>query len=366
MDALAHDSSLISRPRILTSGRPRRLQAEQPVLSRNAPLTVLGRQRAVAQVIGKGRPIAHVAAEFHIARATLSKWVSRYRDHGVVGLEDRSSAPAERPSRLAAWVVELIEHWRRKRKWSARRIARELADRHHIRCCVRTVTRWLDRLGLNRIRDIAPEGEDLRRPGKIIARYPGHMVHMDVKKVGKIPDGGGWWTHGRGSEQALAGKRAHKQKVGYTYLHSMEDGFSRLARTEALEDDKAATTIGFFHRARVFFAAHGITRISRLVTDNGSNYTAKAFRRSTRALIGRHQRTRIYTPRHNGKVERYQRILTDECLYARPYASENERREAIAVWVHHYDYHRPHTACGDQPPASRLHDGVDNVMTNYI
>src|SRR5699024_9390235 len=194
---------------------------------------------------------------------------------------------------------------------------------------------------------------------------PGHMVHMDVKKVGKIPDGGGWWAHGRGSDQALAHKRAHKQKVGYTYLHSMEDGFSRLAYTEALENETAATTIGFFHRALAFFAAHGITRISRLVTDNGANYTSKAFRRSTSAFIGRHQRTRRYTPRHNGKIERYQRLMTDECLYARAYDSENERRDAIGVWNHHYNYHRPHTACGDQPPASRLHAGVDNVMTNY-
>ncbi|MGO3314550.1 MAG: integrase core domain-containing protein, partial [Brachybacterium tyrofermentans] len=150
-----------------------------------------------------------------------------------------------------------------------------------------------------------------------------------------------------------------------TYLHSIIDGFSRLAYTEALEDEKAITTIGFFHRARVFFAAHGITRISRLVTDNGANYTSKAFSRSTCAFIGRHQRTRIYTPRHNGKIERYQRLMTDECLYARAYDSEAERREAIGVWVHHYDYHRPHTACGDQPPASRLHTGVDNVMANY-
>lgn len=146
-----------------------------------------------------------------------------------------------------------------------------------------------------RIRDITPDGEDLRKSGKIIARYPGHMVHMDVKKVGKIPDGGGWWAHGRGSEQALASRRAHKQKVGYTYLHSMQDGFSRLAYTEALEDEKAATTIGFFHRARVFFAAHGITSITRLVTDNGANYTAKAFNRSTSAFISRHQRTSLHT-----------------------------------------------------------------------
>ena len=113
---------------------------------RNAPLTVLGRQRAVAQVIERGRPIAHVAAEFHIARATLSKWVGRYRAAGAAGLEDRSSAPANRPSRLSVEVVELIEHWRRKKKWSARRIARELTDGHHAQCSVRTVTRWLDRL----------------------------------------------------------------------------------------------------------------------------------------------------------------------------------------------------------------------------
>ena len=206
---------------------------------RNAPLTVVGRQRAIAQVVEVGRPIAHVAAEFHIARTTLSKWVGRFREHGELGLQDHSSAPANRPTRLPIWVLELIESWRRTKKWSARRIARELADGHGFRCCVRTVSRWLDRLGLNRIRDITPDGENLRRPGKIIARYPGHMVHMDVKKVGKIPDGGGWWAHGRGSEQALAGKRAHKQKVGYTYLHSIIDGFSRLAYTEALEDEKA-------------------------------------------------------------------------------------------------------------------------------
>ena len=125
------------------------------------------------------------------------------------------------------------------------------------------------------------------------------------------------------------------------------------------------TTIAFFHRALVFFAAHNITRISRLVTDNGANYTSKAFRRSTSAFIGRQQRTRAYTPRHNGKIERYQRLMTDECLYARAYDSENERRDAIGVWNHHYNYHRPHTACGDQPPASRLQTSVDNVMANY-
>ena len=332
----------------------------------NAPLTATGRLRLAERVVVDGRPIAHVAAEAHIARATLSKWVARYRAGGEDALVDRSSAPANRPGRTPLWVVETIETWRRRHKWSARRIAHELAARHRFRCCVRTVTRWLDRLGLNRRRDIDPGGQSNREPKRIIARYPGHMVHADVKKVGQIPDGGGWRIHGRGSKQVLAGKRARKQaKVGYTYLHTLEDGFSRLSYTEPLDDEKASTTIEFFHRARAYFAAHGITRITRLVTDNGKNYIASAFQRSIHGFVSWHQRIRIYTPRHNGKVERYQRTLAEECLYAHEYESEAERREQIAIWNHHYNYHRPHTACGDQPPASRLHAGVDNVMTNY-
>lgn len=151
----------------------------------------------------------------------------------------------------------------------------------------------------------------------------------------------------------------------YTYLHSAIDGFSRLAYTEALDDETAATTIGFFARARAFFAAHGITRMVRVVTDNGSNYRARTFARTITAHASRHQRTRPYTPRHNGKVERYQRILAEECLYARAYKSENQRREAISVWVHHFNYHRPHTACADQPPATRVTQRVTNVMTSY-
>ena len=115
----------------------------------------------------------------------------------------------------------------------------------------------------------------------------------------------------------------------------------------------------------MFFDAHGITRITRLVTDNGANYTAKAFERSVRGFISRHQRTRAYTPRHNGKIERYQRLLAEECLYARAYTSEAERARAISIWVNHYNYHRPHTACADQPPASRTPARVNNVMTNY-
>jgi transposase InsO family protein len=142
------------------------------------------------------------------------------------------------------------------------------------------------------------------------------------------------------------------------------DGFSRLAYTEHLPDEKAATTIAFFARARAFFAAHGIGRIVRVVTDNGANYRASAFARTVTALASRHQRTRPYTPRHNGKVERYQRILAEEFLYARTWTSETERANALGVWNVHYNYHRAHTAVGNQPPAAKLPTGVTNVMAS--
>lgn len=186
-----------------------------------------------------------------------------------------------------------------------------------------------------------------------------------VKKVGRITDGGGWRAHGRGSDEAKAAERikTRTKRRGYVYLHSAIDGYSRLAYTEALPDEKAVTAVAFMHRARVWFAAHGITRIERIVTDNGACYRADAF---ARALLGsRHQRITPYTPRHNGKVERYNRIISEEFLYARTWTSEEQRREALGVWNIHYNYHRPHGAADGQPPASRLRQGVTNVMTSY-
>ncbi|MGH8835221.1 MAG: helix-turn-helix domain-containing protein, partial [Actinomycetes bacterium] len=227
---------------------------------RNAPLTAAGRLRLV-QRCGY-RPIAHVAAEAGVSRQCLSKWVNRYWASGEAGLADRSSAPHSSPAQTRPEVVELIEGWRRDHKWSARQIATELAGRGY-RVSTATVGRWLVRLGINRRRDLDPTGASNRRPGRITARYPGHMVHLDIKKVGRIPDGGGWRAHGRGSAADRAAQRAKSKKngsarAGYVFLHSAVDGFSRLAYTEPLPDETAATTIGFFHRARTFFAAHGI------------------------------------------------------------------------------------------------------------
>ncbi|KHE74202.1 transposase [Kocuria marina] len=331
----------------------------------NAPLTPAGRLRMVHRHLRDGVAQAHVAAEFRVSRPTVATWVARYRAEGEAGLHDRSSRPGSYPSQISSDLIAEIDSLRRQKKWSARRIHHHLQGLGY-QLHLRTVGRWLHRLGISRLRDLTPDGENLRRaPQRIRAGWAGHMIHLDVKKLGRIPDGGGWWAHGRGSQQALASKRAHKQRVGYTYLHSAVDGFSRLAYTEALDDEKAATTIGFFCRARVFFTAHGITRIHRVVTDNGANYTARDFTRAVEALASRHQRIRPYTPRHNGKVERYNRLLADEVLYARPYPSEQARREAIGVWVNHFNYHRPHTACGDQPPASRTPTRVNNVTPSY-
>lgn len=172
---------------------------------RNAPLSIEGRRRLVERC--RSRPIAHVAAEMGISRACASKWVNRWRLHGDAGLLDRSSTPHRSPNATPASVIEQIETWRRGHKWSAQRITDELADLGHD-INRRTVTRHLTRLGLGRRRFLDPAGDNNRKPGKIIARWPGHMVHLDVKKVGRIPDGGGWRIHGRDSDQAKAAGRA--------------------------------------------------------------------------------------------------------------------------------------------------------------
>ncbi|OBJ30757.1 IS481 family transposase [Mycolicibacter heraklionensis] len=330
---------------------------------RNAPLSAEGRRRLIERC--RTRPIAHVAAEMGISRACASKWVNRWRQYGEAGLRDRTSTPHRSPSATPAWVIANIESWRREQKWSAQRITDELADLGY-GINRRTVTRHLTRLGLGKRKFIDPGGDNNRKPGKITARWPGHMVHLDVKKVGRIPDGGGWRIHGRDSSQAKAADRAKSAgaKRGYVYLHSAIDGFSRLAYTEPLADEKGVTAAAFLARAKVWFAAHGIDHVHRIVTDNGACYRSGDFA----GIVGqktRHQKTKPYTPRHNGKVERYQRILAEELLYAREFTSEDARTSAIAVWNIHYNYHRPHSGAGSRPPASRLRAGVTNVQPSY-
>lgn len=199
---------------------------------------------------------------------------------------------------------------------------------------MRTAARWLDRLGLNRIQYITPGDETLRQTGKIATGYPGRMIYLDVKKVRGAPR---WWRleSPRPGQRPRACLEPGDEPEGrYTYLHSVIDGSSRLVYTEALEDERPARRAGSTPRAVVFFAAHCITRIVRVMTDNGNNDRAQDFTRTVEVPASCHQRIRPYAPRHNGKVERHQWVLAEECLYARAYEAEEQRREAIAVWVH--------------------------------
>ena len=337
----------------------------------NAPLTPEGRLRLIRRV-QNGRPLAHVAAEAGVSRACLSEWHQRYQHHGEDGLHDRSSRPHASPGATPDWVVGLIESWRREHKWAAARIALELDRDYDVQIHPRTVGRWFTRLGINKRRHLDPEGSSNRQPGVITAGAPGAMVHVDVKKVGRIPDGGGWFAHGRDSETTRAAgrtkqaaKKQGRKAGGYTFLYSAVDGYTRLAYTAVMPDEKAATAVEFINRARAFFTAYGISKIRRVVTDNGVNFAAGDFTQAVTNLGGVHQRIRAYTPRHNGKVERYQRILAEECLYARVYDSERARQDAMRVWVQHYNLHRPHSAAGGQAPVSLLPGHVTKVLPSY-
>jgi transposase InsO family protein len=209
------------------------------------------------------------------------------------------------------------------------------------------------RHGVSRLSDLE------RRTGRVIRRIetsrPGELVHVDVKKQAKIPPGGGWRMSGKGlAGRGLRNGRGGRPRLGYAYIHSAVDAFSRLAYSEVHADEKATTAIGFWHRARAFFASYGIT-VERVMTDNGMCYISKAFSNELVATAIIHTRTKPYCPRTNGKVERYNRTLLNEWAYARPYRSEAARTRALDKWLHMYNHHRHHTAIGG-PPISRVNN----------
>lgn len=180
------------------------------------------------------------------------------------------------------------------------------------------------------------------------------MIHVDVKKLGRIPDGGGHRVHGRTSAQHRAALRAKNKgtKVGYIFLHSAVDDHSRLAYTEELADERGATAAAFWQRAAKFFKANSIKRIRRVLTDNGACYRSRAF--ATALARTRHKRTLPYHPQTNGKVERFNRTLAQEWAYSQAWTSNDERKAALGAFLDRYNYHRPHTALGGDPPISRL------------
>ena len=314
----------------------------------NARLTVHGRKLVVDRYRAGWRQ-AHIAAAMGISRKCVRTWITRFEAEGEAGLVDRSSRPRRSPRRTAAEVEDRIVELRNPERRGPAWIGAELG------VPARTVSRVLVRRGQPRLSALDPmSGELIRASKQTAVRYersrPGELVHMDVKKLARIPDGGGWRAHGRGAGSI---SRDRDTKVGYDYVHSLVDDHSRLAYSEILADEKGTTCAAFLARAAAYFAAHGIARIERVMTDN-----AWAYRYSLRdvcaALGARQKFIKPHCPWQNGKVERLNRTLATEWAYRQVFTSNDERCAALAPWIEHYNTQRRHSALGGRPPISRL------------
>ena len=287
------------------------------------------------------------AERFQVSPTTAARWAARYRQLGAAGMADRSSRPHRCPRRTPTRTERRIIKLRVLRRWGPARIG-YLLGLHPS-----TAHRVLTRFGLAKLRWLD------RGSGRVIRRYehraPGELVHVDIKKLGRIPDGGGWKAQGR----PVGNRNNHRCRPGYAYLHNAVDDHSRLAYVEIHTDEKKETAAGFWTRANAYFASCGIT-VARVLTDNGACYRSRLFSQALGPAIT-HKRTRPYRPQTNGKVERYNRTMLDEWAYARAYRTETERREALPTWLHTYNHHRGHTALGGSPPASR----VPNLSGQY-
>jgi transposase InsO family protein len=312
----------------------------------NARLTIHTRRLLIDRIM-TGRAVAHVAAEMGISRATAYKWWGRWRAEGDRGLWDRSSRPHRCPTRVGRRLERRIETLRRSRKLGPARIGWNLDIAHS------TVHRVLVRLGLNRLDWMdRPTGRVIRR---IETTHPGELVHIDVKKLGRIPAGGGWRAHGRGNV-------AHQSitRAGYAYVHSAVDAYTRVAYSELLDDERAVTCAAFWRRAHTWFADHNI-HVERVLTDNAFAYTrGPTFEAALGDII--HSRIRPRRPQTNGKVERFNRTLLDEWAYVRVYRSDAARTRALDRWLHHYNHHRAHTSLGGRTPM----DLVNNLPGHHI
>lgn len=317
-------------------------------MHRRPRLNVFGRQLLVDR-LQAGWPVRSVAEAAGVSTATVYKWSRRYRYEGAQGLLDRSSRPRSSPSRLDGSLEARILELRRARKLGPHRLGAILGVPRS------TTYKVLRRHGLQRL-------DWMDRPtGKVIRRIEvgrlGEIVHMDVKKLGRIPEGGGHRVHGRRARPSPGAGHG----PGNDYIHSAIDACSRLAYSEVLLDETGATCSGFLRRAEAWFASHGI-EITCLVTDNAMAYRlSKQFRAAVSELGIEHRRTPAYTPQLNGKVERFQRTLLEEWAYVRAYRGNAERVALLKDWLHSYNYHRTHTALGGRPPVSRL----NNVSGNY-
>ena len=314
----------------------------------NARLTVHGRMLLVQRVRLEGRPKAHVAAELGVSRQCAHRWVDRYDEQGWAGLHDRSSRPRHCPRRTRDEVEQRVLAARRDEQAGPAVLA-GLTD-----VPARTISRILRRHGVPRLADCDPvTGAVIASSRRSDQRYehlePGDLVHVDVKKLGRIPDGGGWRVHGRGPRPGAT------RKIGFDYVHSLVDDHSRLAYAEVLPDEKGVTCAGFLTRAAAAFHQAGIPSIDRVLTDNARSYRGcHAFAAAVAELGARQKFIRPHCPWTNGKVERFNRTLAREWAYRRPYDTNHARTLALAPWLDYYNQRRPHTACHSKPPTSRL------------
>lgn len=313
----------------------------------NARLTVHGRLVLVSRVAA-GRPVAHVAKELGVSRQCAHRWVRRFRDEGPAGLADRSSRPHRMPSRTSAEKEHQVVAVRSELRCGPARISARTG------VPARTVSRVLARHSVPRLAECDPlTGQRIRATRHTTRRYehpePGDLLHLDVKKIGKIPPGGGWRAHGRGPKPRSA------RGLGYDYVHAAVDDHSRLAYAETLDDERGTTCAGFLLRAAAWFAEHGIQRVHRVLTDNAKNYLiSRDFAAAVAAIGARHKTIKPHCPWQNGKVERFNRTLQTEWAYHDVFLDNDARTAALAPWLDHYNTERGHTALDGHPPISRV------------
>jgi transposase InsO family protein len=319
----------------------------------NARLSLKGRELLIDRVEDAGWSLSAAAEAAGISDRTARKWRARYRCEGPAGLFDRSSAPAVVANRTEDRRVEVIAALRRLRLTGA-----EIAE--CLEMALSTVSGILTRIGLGKLGRLGLE------PAQRYERArPGELIHIDVKKLGRIQGGAGHRIAGRprGNPKRRDGSGHDRRTVGWEYVHVAIDDATRLAYVEVLTDEKALTAIGFLRRAVQHYAAYGIT-IERLITDNGSAYRSTVHAIACRALGIRHLRTRPYRPQTNGKAERFIRTLLGGWAYGAIYRDSSERNAALAGWLDFYNLRRPHGALSHKPPITRLHER-NNLLGSY-
>src|SRR5215831_1516034 len=313
----------------------------------NARLTPKGRDEMVCAVVDHGLSKAAAARKFNTTPKTVGKWVQRFRELGVDGLRDRSSRPHSSPNQTPQATRTAVEALRRQR-YTGKQIAIELA------ISPATVSRILRHLGLNRLSALEP-AEPVRRYER---EHPGELIHIDIKKLGKFNEIGHRITGDRRGQSNL---RSRGQGPGWEYVHVCIDDASRIAFSQVMKNEKRGCAVAFLKAAVAYYATLGVT-VERVMTDNGSCYKSFAFQNACRRLGLKHIRTRPYTPKTNGKAERFIQTSLREWAYAQAYNTSKERAAELPRWLHRYNWHRPHGSIGSKPPISRLGLAENNLL----